>query len=254
MEQLECRLSMSATRPETHLPATQWTLIARLRHGSAQDAQRALDELILQYRYPLYCYLRRRGYSHFDADDILQDFLMKLLRNESFATADASKGRLRCMLQVGLERFVINWERQHQHRRKEMSMDEDPAGGESEAEKRYQHEQFQSHETPEQIFGRKWTLTLLGSAMNRVGESYKARGKEKLFQVLRPVLMDGGSLRGENGPRMAEEAGMTYGALRTALMRMLVDYQEALHQEILHTVEDPAAAAEELAQLRQSVS
>lgn len=248
---------MSATPPESHLPATQWTLIARLRHGNPQDAQRALDELINQYRYPLYCYLRRRGYSHYDADDILQDFLMKLLRNESFATADAAKGRLRCMLQVSLERFVINWERRNQHRRKEFSLDGDASGNgsdSSEAEKRYQHEQFQSHETPEQIFGRKWTLTLLASALNRVGENYKARGKEKLFLVLRPVLMDSGSLRGENGPLLAEAAGLTYGALRTALMRMLIDYQEALHQEILHTVEDPAAAAEELLQLRQSVS
>lgn len=245
---------MSAPPQESHLPATQWTLIARLRHGNPQDAQRALDELIHQYRYPLYCYLRRRGYSHYDADDILQDFLMKLLRNESFATADAAKGRLRCMLQVSLERFVINWERRNQHRRKEFSLEEEASGGESEAEKRYQHEKFHSHETPEQIFGRKWTLTLLGAALNRVGENYKARGKEKLFTVLRPVLMDGGSLRGENGPLLAEAAGLTYGALRTALMRMLIDYQEALHQEILQTVEDPAAAAEELAQLRQSVS
>lgn len=244
---------MSATSSESHLPATQWTLIARLRHGTEQEAQRALDDLIVQYRYPLYCYLRRRRYSHYDADDILQDFFMKLLRNESFATADATKGRLRCMLQVSLERFVINWESRNRHRRQEFSLDESP-GDLSEAEKRYQHEHFQSHETPEQIFGRKWTLTLLGAALSRVGEAYKARGKEKLFQVLRPVLMDGGSLRGENGPRMAEEAGMTYGALRTALMRMLADYQECLQQEILHTVENPAAAAEELAHLRSSVS
>ncbi|TDU81597.1 hypothetical protein EI77_00907 [Prosthecobacter fusiformis] len=245
---------MSETSTESHLPATQWTLIAQLRHGTELEAQRALDELILQYRYPLYCYLRRRGYSHHDADDILQDFLMKLLRNESFAAADATKGRLRCMLQVSLDRFVINWERQHQHRRREVNLEAEMPGSQSEVERRYQHEHFQSHETPEQIFGRKWTLTLLGSALNRVGELYKARGKENLFKILRPVLMDAGSLRGENGPRMAQEAGMAYGAFRTALMRMLADYQEALLQEILHTVEDPAAAAEELAQLRQSVS
>ncbi len=245
--------------PETstsHLPATQWTLIARLRHGSEQEARKALDELISQYRYPLYCYLRRRGYPHCDADDILQDFLMKLLRNESFNAADASKGRLRCMLHVSLERFVISWERQNQHRRKEVSLDDEPLGNgsDSDAERRYQHEQFQTDETPDQIYGRKWTLTLLAAALKRVGDIYAARGNEKLFHVLRPVLMDGGSLRGENGEIMAAAAGLSYGALRTALMRMLAVYQEALQQEILQTVEDPAAAKEELAQLRQSVS
>jgi DNA-directed RNA polymerase specialized sigma24 family protein len=245
---------MSSASSENHLPATQWTLIARLRHGDAQDAQRALDELINQYRYPLYCYLRRRGYNHHDADDILQDFLMKLLRNESFNSADSSKGRLRCMLHVSLERFVISWEQLHKHRRKEFSIHQEAPGQDSEAERRYQHEHFDSHETPDQIYGRKWTLTLLGSALNRVGEMYQSRGKEKLFKVLRPILMDGGSLRGEDGPRLAEEAGLNYGALRTALMRMLGDYQEALHQEILHTVEDPAAAKEELEHLRKSVS
>lgn len=245
---------MSENSGHSQLPATQWTLIARLRHGSEKEAKKALDELILQYRYPLYCYLRRRGYTHYDADDILQDFLMKLLRNQSFAQADASKGRLRCMLLVSLDRFIISWERLHQHRRKEFGLEVYPEGGESEAEKRYQHEQFKSHETPEQIFGRKWTLTLLGAALDRVGETYKGRGKEKLFDVLRPVLMDAGSLRGENGPAMAEKAGISYGALRTALMRMLAEYQDALRQEILQTVEDPLSAAEELAQLRQSVT
>ncbi|MES2505484.1 MAG: hypothetical protein V4599_02200 [Verrucomicrobiota bacterium] len=245
---------MSSPHAESHLPATQWTLIARLRHGDPQDAKRALDELISQYRYPLYCYLRRRGYQHSDADDILQDFLMKLLRNESFASADASKGRLRCMLHVSLERFVISWERANKHRRTEFSIEEEVVPGDSDIERRYQHENFQDHETPDQIFGRKWTLTLLGAALGRVGEMYKARGREQLFKVLRPVIMDGGSLRGEQGPLLAEAAGMNYGALRTALMRMMADYQEALHQEILQTVEDPAAAKEEFAQLRQSVS
>lgn len=245
---------MPETPGNSQLPATQWTLIARLRHGSEQEARRALDELIHQYRYPLYCYLRRRSYDHHDADDILQDFLMKLLRNESFAQADASKGRLRCMLLVSLDRFIISWERLHKHRRKEFGLEIPPEGGESEAEKRYQHEQFKSHETPEQIFGRKWTLTLLGAALDRVGQSYEKRGKGKLFHVLRPVLMDAGSLRGENGPAMAERAGMSYGALRAALMRMLAEYQDALRQEILQTVEDPRSAAEELALLRQSVA
>lgn len=245
---------MSKPPTESHLPATQWTLIARLRKGNTQDAQRALDELIGQYRYPLYCYLRRRGYNHYDSEDILQDFLLKLLRNDSFRAADASKGRLRCMLHVSLERFVISWERLHQHRRKEVEMESENPNADSESEKRYQREHFRENDTPDQIFGRKWTLELLGSALNRVGETYKARGKEKLFKVLRPVLMDGGSLRGEDGERLAQEAGITYGHLRTSLMRMLEDYQDALHQEILQTVEDPAAANEELDVLRQSVT
>lgn len=244
---------MSSPPSDSQPPATQWTLIARLKHGNEQEAKRALDELIQQYRYPLYCYLRRRSYTHHDADDILQDFFMKLLRNDSFMTADASKGRLRCMLHVSLDRFVISWERLHKHRRMEFGFDTPGQNGDD-CESRYEREHFSEQETPDQIYGRKWTLTLLNAALNRVGELYKSRGRENLFQALRPVLMDGGSLRGEAGPQMAERIGMTYGALRTALMRMLADYQEALHQEILHTVEDPAAAAEELAQLKKSVA
>lgn len=244
---------MSDSPQPSQLPATQWTLIARLRHGDSQDSQRALDELMTQYRYPLYCYLRRRGYSHYDADDILQDFLLKLLRNESFMNADSSRGRLRYMLHVSLDRFVISWERSRQHQKKELSLDVPLPPEDAENERRYQSEKFQSDETADQIYSRKWTLTLLGAALNKLGEQYKARGKERLFHVLRPVLMDAGSLRGEDGPRLAEEAGLSYGALRTALMRMLADYQEALHEEILQTVADPKAAAEELAYLKSSV-
>ena len=61
-------------------PATQWTLIHRLRSSDAKVARRALDDLCAQYYYPLYCYIRRRGFDQHDAEDALQDFFSKLLR------------------------------------------------------------------------------------------------------------------------------------------------------------------------------
>ncbi len=236
----------------SHLPSTQWTLISRLRHGSEQEARRALDDLCGQYRYPLYCYLRRRGYDHHDAEDILHDFLAKLLRNDVFASADATRGRLRCMLLVSLQRFTLNWQRQQRHRKLEICLEPGEPG--QAAEERYQSEQFSELDTPDEVFSRKWTLELLAGALRRIGEDYTRRGKADLFRVLRPVLVNGGSLRGENSEQMAAQAGLSPGAFRVALMRMLGDYRDALKEEILQTIEDPQAAQEEFQQLRQSVS
>src|SRR5262249_52251077 len=142
---------MSLHQGDGQFPATHWTLIQRLRSGDETVARRALEELCAQYHYPLYCYLRRRGLDYHDAEDALHDFLSKLLRLETFAEADAAKGRLRSFLATMLQRFLINWRRDHHTARsRETSLDTLPSIADS--EERYQQEQFTEGDTPETLF------------------------------------------------------------------------------------------------------
>lgn len=230
-------------------PPTRWTLIARLKSGDETEARAALEQLCAQYHYPLYCYIRRRGLEHHDAQDVLQDFFAKLLRLETFADADAARGRLRSYLATALQRFLINWQRDRPHRQRECSIEESRAADWSGAEQRYRHEPVLDHETPERLFERKWILELLTRVLRLLGESYASRGKGDLFAVLRPVLIAGGTLRGEDSEQLAASLGMKEGALRVALLRLLRDYRATLESEVAITVGGPGEVEEEIAYL-----
>jgi DNA-directed RNA polymerase specialized sigma24 family protein len=232
-----------------HFPNTQWTLIARLKSEDAGTARHALEDLCRQYHYPLYCYIRRRGLTHHDAQDALHDFLAKLLRLGTFAAADAEKGHLRAFLSTALHRFLINWHEGRVRQRQEVSVDAEHFTAEDET--RFLREKFSDEDTPDRVFERKWAKELLRRVMKQLGENYDARGKSALFKVLKPVLLRGGSLRGETPAALAGSLGIEEGALRTALSRLLGHYREALEKEVRQTVARDEDVAEELTYLRQ---
>jgi RNA polymerase sigma-70 factor (ECF subfamily) len=241
---------MSHEESDGHFPATHWTLIQRLRSSDATVARRALDDLCAQYHYPLYCYLRRRGLDYHDAEDALHDFLAKLLRLHTFAQADAEKGRLRSFLAAMLQRFLINWRRDHSERYHECSLDSLPPVAHS--EERYQQEEFSEQDTPETLFDRKWSHEMLVRVLHRLGESYARKGKAALFEHLEPVLQTGGSLRGHDAGAIAARLSITEGALRVALSRLLRDYRLILDEEVLQTVHSRDDVDAEIAHLLQA--
>ena len=238
---------MTTPNPDAHFPDTQWTLISRLRSQDAAISGRALDELCTQYHYPLYCYIRRRGLPHHDAQDVLHDFLAKLIRLESFQTAREDKGRLRGFLSTALSRFLSTWHTSHNKRAREVSLDEELDL--SAAEKRFQRERLSDDETPERLFERKWAHELIRHVLRRMKREHIARGKEALFEALKPVLLEGGSLRGHDHEAIAATLDMTPGSLRVALSRLLDSFRDLLREEVAQTVEDLAEVEDEIVYL-----
>jgi len=226
------------------MPTTQWTLIERLHHGDPQQSRAALDELCRSYHYPLYCQIRRRGLDHHDAEDVLHDFLAKLLRHDSFGLASSEKGRLRTYLLTALQRFLITW-RRGQDRRNEREVSTDAKAAIATAEGRYEKEASAHHESPDLLYDRQWAQELMSLVMQRLQDRYAAKGKTRLFDTLRPVLLTGGSLSGHDSAQLAAALQLRPGALRTALMRLMLDYQHELRQEVLQTVQDQVLAKSE---------
>jgi RNA polymerase sigma-70 factor (ECF subfamily) len=231
-------------------PETHWTLIGRLRSADESVARRALDEVCMQYHYPLYCFIRRHGLMHHDAQDALQEFLGKLLRARSFEDAVDEKGKLRTFLLVSLRRFLINWHRDHARQALEVSGDAAPDW--EEAAERFGRERFVERETPEHIFDRKWSHELMVGVQNELARDYEAKGRGPLFHALLPVLQSGGSLRGADQAGIAASLSMSEGALRVALSRMLQDFRKILHREVLQTVDSPDDVDREIMHLVQA--
>jgi DNA-directed RNA polymerase specialized sigma24 family protein len=239
---------MSQPAGEGRFPTTHWTLIARIKSDDEAVAATAIEELCAQYHYPLYCYLRRRGCEHHDAQDVLHDFLVGIFRQRTLARLDEVKGRLRGYLATSIGRHLQGWKRS-EARRTAPAAEFDAALDFEAIEDRYQHEQFDPNDTPDRVFERKWTLELLRQVMDKVGATYERRRKSALFAALRPVLESGGSLRGEDTPALAAQLGMSEGALRVAMNRLLDEFRDSLRAEVRLTVEHADEVPDELTYL-----
>src|SRR3982750_2233080 len=88
---------------------THWTVVLRAREPeSADSARQALSGFCEAYWPPLYSFLRHRGHSSADAQDLVQGFFAFLLEQNTLSRADRQKGRLRTFLLGSLENFLYN--------------------------------------------------------------------------------------------------------------------------------------------------
>ncbi|WP_395737848.1 RNA polymerase sigma factor [Prosthecobacter sp.] len=229
---------MNDPRPERQFPTTRWSLIARLKSGDAQEAENAVSEIYKSYRYPLYGYLRTAGMQHEDAEDVLQSFFAKMLRQDAFIRADRDRGRLRTFLLTALSRFRSNFHRGERRRSERVQAEADLWDAD---EARYRMEQRPSSETPEVYYDRRWALELMQRVRQQLRLDYQERGKEDLHEALAPLLSSS-QTEPESFQATAMRLGVTENALRVSLSRLRGDFRRILMREVQRTVsadEDP---------------
>ena len=74
---------------------------------SDESARKALATFCQAYWAPLYTFVRRRGYSPGDAQDIVQGFFEHLFEHNTLSRADQEKGRLRTLLLGSMQNFLL---------------------------------------------------------------------------------------------------------------------------------------------------
>jgi DNA-directed RNA polymerase specialized sigma24 family protein len=205
----------------------------------------ALEQLCRTYWYPLYAYVRRRGYCLEDAKDLTQEFFARFLAGDSMHRADQRRGRFRSYLLGAFNHFLSDeWDKSHRLKRggQVCQVSLDAASGEA----RYALEPADEH-SPDRLFERRWALALLDGVWRQLQQEYEAAGKERLFARLSDFLTGGveeGSYR-----LKAEELQMTEGATRVAVHRLRQRYGELFHQAVADTVEHPEEIADEMRHL-----
>jgi RNA polymerase sigma-70 factor (ECF subfamily) len=222
--------------------STHWSEVMAACNTNSPRAKEALERLCRTYWYPLYAYVRRKGNSADDAQDLTQEFFARLLSKNYLSVADRNRGRFRSFLLGSLEHFLAReWTRAHAQKRggggTVLSLDA------MEAEDRYRLEP--AHELrADRIFDRRWATTLLHQAMNQLREECAANQKAELFGKVE------GLLSGEKGDAsyadIAAALGTSEGAIKVAVHRLRQRYGELVRAEIAQTVATPAEADEEL--------
>jgi RNA polymerase sigma-70 factor (ECF subfamily) len=229
---------------------TQWSVVLAAGAGGSETSRRALEELCDAYWYPIYFYVRRRGYGPDDAQDLTQEFFAQLIAKEHLRLADQSKGKFRSFLLATLQFFLARaWSRAHRQKRgghfQFVSLDEQMP------EERYQLEPTDC-DTPEKNFQRQWAVSMLKQTMKALAMECAEAGKAKLFDELKPLLS--GDREGATYAAISARLSMTEGAVRVAVHRMRQRYGELLRTEIAQTVDSNGDVEQEVRDLLHALS
>jgi RNA polymerase sigma-70 factor (ECF subfamily) len=222
---------------------THWSLVSAARPDAASQtrARTALEELCRAYWYPLYAFVRSRGYSAADAQDLTQAFFAGVIEKGGFASADRTRGRFRSYLLGAMKHFLANeWHRDQTQKRgghvRFIEWDTlDP-------EVRYAGVSGPSDD-PDHLFDREWALETITGALQALRDEMAQAGKIEQFDALK------GSLTGqEELPRrqIAEQLGTSAGAVKVAVHRLRQRYRDLLRAAVTETVSNEADLDDEI--------
>ncbi len=222
---------------------THWSVVlSAAGRQNPSHAAESLEKLCSLYWRPLYAYVRRQGQSPHDAQDLTQEFFLRLLRKDFLESVDQGKGRFRSFLLAALKHFLSN-ERDRARAQKR-------GGGQSPLPLDFTGEEthlgFQPVDnlTPEIIFERRWATTLLEQALARLRQDYASQGKELLFEQLKTTLTEG---RGSVAySALAARLNLSEAAVKMAAHRLRQRYRECLRAEIAQTVATAGEVEDEL--------
>jgi RNA polymerase sigma factor (sigma-70 family) len=236
--------------PAQIFPSTHWSVVLATHADDPTRARAALEQLCTVYWYPLYAYVRRLGHQPADAEDLVQGFIAHLLGRQFFQVADPDKGRFRSYLLTSLNHFLADAaDRAGRLKRGDgkplLSLD---AGV---AERRYALEPADAG-NPEQLFERRWALTLLDTVLHRLEMEATESGRADLFRQLKGVLL--GDRGGVPYAELAPQLGLSEAALTMTVHRLRRRYRELVREEIAHTVSRPVEIDEEMRHLFQVLS
>jgi RNA polymerase sigma-70 factor (ECF subfamily) len=228
---------------------THWSLVLAACGHATPEAREALAALRETYWYPLYAFVRRKGYKHDLAQDLVQGFFLRLIEKDDLRAVAPAKGRFRSYLMAACTHYLAN-QRDHDRALKRggrppISLDA------AEAERRYTLEPAHSL-TAERLYLRRWATTLLDTALDRLRREMSNDGKASLFEELKSSLLADDAA--ESYRQLGLRIGRSEGTARVIAHRMRSRFRAILHEEVGRTVADPREVEQEIRELFVAMS
>ena len=234
----------SAQNGSVAFATTHWSVVLTAQDESPA-AQEALEKLCRTYWRPIYSFVRRQGIRPEEAEDLTQGFFALLLERRDLSSVRKEKGRLRSYLLASVKHFLADeWRHAMAVKRGKghwlIPFDELRESERIDVER-------SDRLTADQIYERRWALTVLEQVMARLRDEYRSAGNLRFFDRMKKMLMDepGRPSQGE----IATEFEMTENAVKQAFYRFRQRYQILLREEISHTVAMPSDIEDELRHL-----
>lgn len=210
---------------------THWSVVLEAQ-GDSPVAQEALEKLCRAYWRPIYGFVRRQGIGPEEGKDLTQGFFALLLERRDLNAVRKEKGRLRSYLLTSLKHFLTN------ERNRAMAIKRGEGNQLIPLDDLAERERvgFEPSDIlpPDEIYQRRWALSVLDQVLARLAEEYRAAGNVQLFDRLQKSLTKEPDRA--TPADTADEFGMTESAVRQASYRLRQRYREILREEIAHTV------------------
>jgi RNA polymerase sigma-70 factor (ECF subfamily) len=241
----------SAAGGANRFQTTRWSVVLVSAQSQAPGSKKAFADLCKLYWYPLYAFIRHRGYSPEDSEDLVQGFFLRLVEHKTLSRVDRSKGKFRSFLLASLQNYLLD-EAARASRLKR--------GGKAEfvhldlegAEDRYRLERVETV-TPEKVFDARWAMALLAEVMNRLSREYAAQGKTTTFEALNAFLDPLNSKEFPPYEQVADQLKLSVAAVKTLIHRLRKQYTALVREEIRLTVSNAQDVSAEIHELCEAL-
>jgi RNA polymerase sigma-70 factor (ECF subfamily) len=223
---------------------THWSVVLEAQ-GESPAAQEALEKLCRTYWRPIYGFVRRHGTATEDAEDLTQGFFALLLERKDLNTVRKEKGRLRSYLLTSVKHFLADESRHAMAVKRGKGQRLIPL--DEIRERECVDIERSDRLTADQIYERRWALTVLEQVLTRLRDEYRSAGNVRFFDQMKKMLMDEPDRPSQ--AEIASEFDMTENAVKQAFYRFRQRYQALLREEISHTVAMPGDIEDELRHL-----
>jgi RNA polymerase sigma factor (sigma-70 family) len=231
---------------------TRWSVVLAAQGGTSleDEARAALEQLCRTYWRPLYAFIRRRGFSQHDAEDLTQGFLAHLLAQSFLAGVAPQKGKFRSFLLASLKNYLADQRDRASAVKRGANFSFVSLNLEQGTEPYL--ESSLENLTADMVFDRGWAMSLLEQARSRLETEYVAAHKRELYETLRRF-----NAMGNGEQSYAEVAGqlnLPENTLKSLVRRFRLRYRQLLREEVAQTVSSAAEVDDEIRYLLQAAS
>jgi RNA polymerase sigma-70 factor (ECF subfamily) len=228
---------------------THWTRVLGAR-GESEDARAALSDLCAAYYAPVFAFIRRNVPNEDTARELTQEFFTRLLERRGIDNVDPRHGRFRSYLLGAVKHFLADARERASRLKRGGGQILEPLAVPTDTSPGLEVPD-PTAPSPEREFDRRWALTLLDRALASLSAEQKAAGTLPQFEILKVWLT--GDTENISQADAAQKLGMNEGAAKVAIHRLRRQFRQAIKNEIVQTVKDPAQVQEEMKSLLQAL-
>ena len=230
----------SNLRGDGNFPATRWSLIVAARSAEPGERRRALEILVAAYWKPVYKYIRLRWDKDVEqAQDLTQEFFLRLLEKDFLARYDPERARLRTFLRVCVDRLTANEDKSARRLKRGgdvqfLALDFESAEGE------LRHVEIPAPDSMELFFEREWVRSVFSMSLERLRQECEQRGKVTQFRLLEFYDID------EGGKELTyEQAGRRFGLKTSDVTNYLAYARREFRRIVLEQLREMTGSEEE---------
>jgi RNA polymerase sigma-70 factor (ECF subfamily) len=214
-------------------PNTRWSIVQRARSSEPdKETSRALEDICSSYWLPIYAFIRRTGVRPAEAEELTQEFLMRMVDGEYLDKAERERGKLRTFLLACVKHF-LSGQRRTANRLKRGGGVAPISIDQAVAEHGYAFEPVDDI-TPEDLFERRWAASLMKQVMENLAARMEAEGKRALYDALLPFThLDA---QPSSIAEAAEKLGMNEAAVKMAISRLRQRLRDQLREAVAETL------------------